>query len=242
MRRRSAPGPDRVSWKRYRADLTVNLQNLSEGLRDRTWRPSCVRFVQRTTFFGKSFTIAVPTVEDRIVHRALRNAISNVLEERVFCDFVSGFRPGRNRISALRYANQYLSCGSRWVVDIDAKEVSKGCSLEQVMNLLSQHIADGSILWAVKSALSGFPRPLFPGSGLAPLLINLRLTPVDMQLEDLAIVRFCDNYAGFAESYNAARAIYKRVEDTLSRHGLEVNEAKSAIREGPNLEDLFLAS
>ena len=48
-------------------------------------------------FTGKVLDLLVPTVEDRIVHRAMRNCVEPILEERAFADFVSGSdrRPGR---------------------------------------------------------------------------------------------------------------------------------------------------
>lgn len=242
MRRRSAPGIDRVTWKSYRQNLATNLQALSERLRHQDWQPSELRVIDNFTFFGKNFTLAIPTVEDRIVHRAMKFAISKVLEERAFLDFVSGFRPGRNRINALRLANEFRKTGLDWVVDVDVKDVSNGCSLEHLLNLLAKYISDGRFLSTVKAALSIFPNPLFVGSGLSPLLINLRLTPVDIALADSNVVRFCDNYVCFSSSNAESKAIFRKVEEVLSQHGLRANLSKSKIRDNPNIEDLFLVS
>ncbi|MEW9518139.1 hypothetical protein [Streptomyces tubercidicus] len=39
----------------------------------------------------------------------------------------------------------------------------------------------------LRRILRTLPDPLAPGSGLNPMLTNLRMTPVDAQLEDLSV-------------------------------------------------------
>jgi hypothetical protein len=174
------------------------------------------------------------------VHRALRNAIEPILEARVFADWVSGFRPRRNRITALRQASAHYAVGLEWVADIDVAAVSEGASVEEVVDWHAEHIHDGTFLARVRTALGGMPSPLAPGSGLAPLLINLRLSQVDRLVSGFPVVRFADNYAAFCHTRAAAQQAFGAISAALLRYRLRPNETKSRIRAEANIEDLFL--
>jgi hypothetical protein len=78
MRRGSAPGVDGLTWAGYRRGLRDRLAVLAEQLRAGDWTPDPLREVAITSFTGKVFTAAIPTVEDRIVHRAMRLALDPI--------------------------------------------------------------------------------------------------------------------------------------------------------------------
>ena len=124
MRRGSARGADGVSWADYRQGLPARIAALSASLREGTWRPGPLRTVQITTYAGKTFPAVIPTAEDRIVHRAMRGAIEPVLEALAFPGWVSGYRPGRNRVTALRDAMAHLNTGRTVVADVDVEQVT----------------------------------------------------------------------------------------------------------------------
>ncbi|MGH3154970.1 MAG: reverse transcriptase domain-containing protein, partial [Streptosporangiaceae bacterium] len=77
-------------------------------------------------------------------------------------------------------------------------------------------------------------------TGLAPPLINLRLSRVDARLDGLAVVRFADNYCAFTVTEAAAQAAFSTIRDALNAEGLQPNPAKSRLRISANAEDLFL--
>ncbi|MEV7025744.1 RNA-directed DNA polymerase, partial [Kitasatospora sp. NPDC093558] len=132
MRRAGAPGADGMSWAQFRQGLGGRLEALAEALRTGSWTPGPVREVEITSYTGKTFLSVIPTVADRVVQRAMRNAVEPVLEQRAFADWVSGYRAGRNRISALRDADRHLREGCRWVADVDVRRVSEGSSAAEV--------------------------------------------------------------------------------------------------------------
>lgn len=242
MRRASAPGEDGVTWAEYRRGLRDRLADLAGRLRRGVWTPGPVREVVITAYTGKVFTAVVPTVEDRIVHRAMRVALDPIMEGSVLADWVSGFRPGRNRITALRQADAHILAGLAWVADVDVAGASGGGTVDELVDWLAGHVTDGSFLAVFRSALSGLPAPLVPGSGLWPLLFNLRLSRVDAQLDGLAVVRFADNYAAFTADRHDALDAFERISTALETVGLRPNARKSTVR-APHLanpEDLFL--
>lgn len=239
-RRGSSPGVDRMTWRELRQRARVLLPDLATRIAVDMWCPSPCRLVTVPTYSGKQMSTAIPTVVDRLVHRALRNAAEPVLEAHAFADWVSGYRPGRNRLTALRQANAYLEAGYGWVCDIDAARVSEGVFVDEAVDWFAEHIQDGTFLRLVSTALDALPSPVIPGSGLAPMLINLRLSHVDRHLRGMRVVRFGDNYCAFAATHDEAMKSWWRISDALRAARLEPNAEKSRIRRRANADDLFL--
>ncbi|MEN0653390.1 MULTISPECIES: reverse transcriptase domain-containing protein [Hyphobacterium] len=229
-----------MSWAEYRKDLTNNLGRLAARLSAGTWRPSPAREVPIETFDGKKMILSIPIVEDRIVHRALRNLLEPTLERHAFFDFASGFRPKRNRITAVRQAAEIITAGFPYAADVDVESVSDDVTVDEVVTWVAQWISDGSVLTTYRHALEGLPTPLAPGSGLSPMLLNLRLLPIDATLQHERIVRFGDNFCVFTATRALAEAAFDRIVDTLQKNGLRPSMGKSSVRDNVNPEDLFL--
>jgi hypothetical protein len=229
-----------MSWADYRQELPARIAALSTSLREGTWQPGPLRTVQITTYAGKAFPAVIPTTEDRIVHRTMRCAIEPVLEAGAFPGWVSGYRPGRNRITALRSAMTHLNAGRTVVADIDVEQVSTGPSTQEVVDWLAAYVTDGTFLARFRTALSALPEPLAPGTGLAPILLNLRLSRADARLGGLAVVRFADNYCAFTTSEAEARLAFGVISAALAAEGMHPHPGKSRIRAAANAEDLFL--
>jgi RNA-directed DNA polymerase len=241
MRRRSSPGADGITWRAYRQGLDDRLANLAHRLKTGSWMPGPAKLVNMRGFTGTEFPVNVPTTEDRIVHRAMLNCIEPILEARAFLDFVSCFRPGRNRLTSVRQAMRHFAAGLTYVADIDVSNVSGNVTADDAVDWLARWISDGPFLSRVRLALAALPnRALCQGSGLAPLLINLRLVPADELLKHLAIVRFADNYCVFCRSASEAEQAFDLIRSALKASGLAPSAAKSGVRVGVNPEDLFL--
>lgn len=242
MRRASTPGADGLSWAGFRVGLQARLAELGEQLHEGTWQPGPLRASHVVAYTGKTIDTVIPTVRDRVVHRAMRRALEPVLDQGAFADWVSGFRRGRNRLTSLRQAAQHLSRERHWVVDVDVQRASAGASSGEVLDWLAVHVHDGTFLARVRTALEVLPDPIMPGCGLSPLLINLRLSRVDEQLRDLDVVRFADNYCVFAASRREAEHAYDVLVSALDTVGLRPHPDKSRIRSSAHAEDLYLIS
>lgn len=242
MRRAGAPGADGLSWAGYRNGMRDRLTELAAQLRAGTWAPAPVREVAITSYTGKVFPTVIPTVEDRIVHRAMRRALDPILEKLVLQEWVSAYRPHRNRITALRHAEQHLCTGRRWVADVDVAGASTGGTVQQFADWLAEHVTDGAFLAVFRRALDGLPSPLVPGSGLWPVLFHLRMSQVDAELGGRAVVRFADNYLLFSTTQAEAAEAYQALTAALGVVGLRPHPGKSRIRPPyqANTEDLFL--
>ncbi|MFF4924220.1 reverse transcriptase domain-containing protein [Kitasatospora sp. NPDC001261] len=239
MGRTGAPGADGMSWHAFRQDMPRRLAELSGRLADGTWQPHPVREVVFDGW-GKQMRLAVPTVTDRIVHRALRAAAEPVLERDAYPPWMFGWRPRRGRPQAVAAAAAHLQAGRTWVADLDVAAASSGVPLEQALHSIARFIHDGTYLALLRRALTALPDPLAPGSGLAPMLTNLRMTPVDEALADLPVVRLTDNYTVFSPTRADAEHAWQRTVQALAEHGMRPAPAKSKIW-CPNPEDLYAA-
>ena len=239
MRTTSSPGADGITWHDYRVGLHDRLAHLAARLRDDSWRPGPIRQVSWPSA-DKHLCVAIPTVEDRIVHRAIRRCVEPILEAHAYPAWMFGWRPGRGRIHALTYAQHQGITSPCWVADIDIAHATAGGTVEQAVGWLAQWIHDGSFLATVRHALEGLPSPLAPGSGLTPLLTNLRLLRIDHMLTEITVVRVTDNYVIFCIGRHEAQRAFDHLAQVLSEAALQPNPAKSKIWR-PNLEDLFLA-
>jgi hypothetical protein len=140
----------------------------------------------------------------------------------------------------VRQASQLLNCGYRVVVDVDVAKVAAGGTSQETVDLVARWVSDGAFLLRLRRALDGLPEPLMPGGGLSPLLLNVRLAPVDAELGGLRVVRFADNYCIFCESQSEATTAYQGLIDALAQRRLKPAADKSGMRLDPNPEDLFL--
>jgi RNA-directed DNA polymerase len=239
MRRGSGPGADAVTWRRYRANLDARIHALALSIRSGTWCPTDPRRTVIHTFTGKPLHLAIPTVEERIVHRAIRRILDPILERDAFSDFVSGFRPRRNRLTSVRQACRYLSENRNFVVDVDVTDAGTGVTTNSIIDLLHQWISDGAFLHIIRTALSALPQPIFPGGGLTPTLVTLMLTPLDKAVAHMKVVRFTDNYTVFCRTYAEAQDTLDTLIATGKAYGIQFTE-KQTIHNDPNPEDLYL--
>lgn len=239
MRRTGAPGTDHTTWHDFRRDMPTRLAALSAALADGTWTPAPVRIAEFHAW-GKRRSIAIPTVGDRIVHRALRNAVEPVLEHHAYPPWMFGWHRRAGRHLAIAAADRHLRSGRPWVVDIDVAAAAHGVGLEDAVTSVARFVHDGTLLALLRRILAALPEPLAPGSGLCPMLTNLRMTPVDQRLADLAVVRMADNYTIFCTTRPDAETTYRHLSDLLAAHGMRPAPAKSKIWR-PNPEDLYAA-
>ncbi|MFY1633636.1 RNA-directed DNA polymerase (Reverse transcriptase) [Solwaraspora sp. WMMB335] len=239
MRHRGSPGSDGIRWTQYRRDLDRRIANLATRLSAGTWAPAPARHVVLPSW-GKDIALAIPTVEDRIVHRALREAAELILCADAYPDWMYGWRPRAGRVDALHAAASHLTAGRNWVADLDVAATTRDADLNSLVDGLACWISDGTFLALVRTVLENLPTPLAPGSGLTPMLTNIRLLPVDERLRDLPVIRVTDNYTVFCLDRAHAELHAARVADALSAQGLRPSPTKSHVWQ-PNPEDLYLA-
>lgn len=184
----SAPGVDRVTWRRYKENLASNLETLHEKLVNDTYCPQPVvrRLIPKSN--GKLRPLGLPALEDKIVAKAVAMLLAAIYEQD-FYDVSHGFRPGRSPHQALHEVRQGL-LGSRMgqVIDCDISSFFDNLQHDTLLTILRKRIKDGRVLeliemWLHAGILDGkemvLPDKGSPqGSVIAPLLANVYLHEV----------------------------------------------------------------
>ncbi|MBI3467753.1 MAG: hypothetical protein HY000_32495 [Planctomycetes bacterium] len=175
------------------------LTELARQLAAGTWQPTAPRWLEIPKAGGQGTRrLGIPTLRDRVVHTALKQLLEPVLDPRFFPHSV-GFRPGTSVAWVLDQALNCLSGGTangpRYssVLRLDIAncfdEIDHGTLLDQ----LARHVADARILDLIRMIVvaSGTTvgrwwwsrtRGLLQGSALSPLLCNLYLHGLDVEL------------------------------------------------------------
>jgi len=236
-----APGVDHVTVHEFAQQLPENLWQLSDSLKDGTYRPQAIRRV-RIPKPGTNETrpLGIPTVRDRIVQAAIVNVIEPIFE-RDFAEQSYGFRPQRGCKDALRRVERLLSTGHVHVVDADLKGYFDSIPHDRLMDRLKTKIADGRVLSLIESFLKAgileggeewTPEEGAPqGAVLSPLLSNIYLDPLDhlMAQQGLEMVRYADDFVILCRTREDAEAALALVRAWAAEAGLTLHPDKTRI-------------
>ena len=123
IRKDAAAGVDGVTAAQYEADLEANLSGLLERFKSGRYRAPAVRRVHlEKPGTSKTRPIGIPTLEDKILQRAVLMVLEPVYEQD-FLECSYGFRPGRGAHQALQSLWEGLmEFGGGWVIDLDIED------------------------------------------------------------------------------------------------------------------------
>jgi len=102
---------------------------------------------------GRQRPIGIPTLEDKIVQRAVSRVL-NVIYELDFLGFSYGFRPGRNPHQALDALSVgILTKKVNWVLDADIRGFFDTLAHEWLAKFIEHRIADRRIVRRIREWL-----------------------------------------------------------------------------------------
>jgi len=221
--------------------LKQNGPDLLQAIREGKYRPQPVRRVEIPKPDGGIRLLGIPTVLDRMIQQAIHQ-ILNPLFDKGFSNHSYGFRAGRNAHQAVKQAQKYQKEGYKVVVDIDLEKFFDRVNHDKLMHLLSEKIADKSVLKLIRLYLEsgimingvvtqteeGTPQ----GGPLSPLLSNIMLDKLDKELEQRGhkFCRYADDCNIYVKSSRAGERVMKSITEWIeSRLKLKVNQTKSAV-------------
>jgi group II intron reverse transcriptase/maturase len=238
---RGASGVDSVSVEELHEHLRVHKAEILENIRTRKYKPQPVRRVEIPKDNGGVRKLGIPAVVDRVIQQAIAQVLTPIYEKQ-FSKSSYGFRPNRSCEMAVIRSLEILNDGYDWIIDIDLERFFDTVNHDRLMNILHRTVTDGDVLSLIRKFLVsgvmvgntyeettvGTPQ----GGNLSPLLSNIMLNELDMELEarGLRFVRYADDCNIFVGSQKAAERVMKSITDFIERKlGLKVNATKSQI-------------
>jgi retron-type reverse transcriptase len=223
-----AAGVDGQTGEDYEVDLQRNLESLLERAKSGIYRAPPVRRVRIPKGNGETRPLGIPTLEDKILQRAVVMALEPIYEQD-FLDCSFGFRPGRSAHHALKAIwQQTMGMGGCWLLEVDIRKFFDTLDHAHLPTLLRQRVRDGVLLrlidkWLKAGVLEGgtltYPQAGTPQGGvISPLFANVYLHYVlDVWFEQEVkpclrgrafLVRYADDFVmGFACERDARRVL-----------------------------------
>ena len=139
-----------VTAAQYEANLEANLTGLLERFKSGGYRAPAVRRVHlEKPGTSKTRPIGIPTLEDKILQRAVLMVLEPVYEQD-FVDCSYGFRPGRGAHQALQALWEGLmEFGGGWVTDLDIEDFFGSVDWGHLRSFPDRRVRDGVIRRAI---------------------------------------------------------------------------------------------
>jgi RNA-directed DNA polymerase len=242
-----APGVDGVTFERIEMqDLDSFLLDIQAELKNHSYRPMRSRKVEIPKGNGKTRTLSIATIRDRVVQGALKLILEPVFE----ADFKAGsfgYRPKRTAHQAITRVAEAIIRNHTTVIDIDLKDFFGSVRHHTLLKKIAKRINDDEVMHLIKVILkSGARTGIAQGSPLSPLLSNIYLTEVDQMLErakqytyekdkyfHIEYARFADDLVALVDGHAAwaqlPNQVIKRLGQEFEKVGVEVNREKTKI-------------
>jgi len=248
-RKDGATGVDGMTADEYEKDLEQNLRSLVARFKSGTYRAPPVRRVHIPKGDGKTRPIGIPTLEDKVLQRAVVMVL-NAVYEQDFLDCSYGFRAERSAHQALEVIRENImemKCG--WILDVDIKGFFDNLGHDHLRSLLDQRVRDGVLRRAINKWLKAgvledgsisYPDAGTPQGGVvSPLLANVYLhevldkwfeRDVKPRLQGRAfLVRYADDFIiGFSRRDDAQRVL-EVLPKRLGKFGLTLHPEKTRL-------------
>lgn len=234
-------GLDGRSIEQTQTYLRSHWQQVYFQLYNQRYCPTPVREVLIPKAGGGHRRLGIPTVQDRMIQQAIQQELSELFEP-TFSRHSYGYRPGRNAHDALLSAQRYVRGGKEWVIDLDLDAFFDRINHDLMTYRLREQVSDPKLLRLVRRFMKAgmaHPKGIYDGhqgtpqgSPLSPLLANIYLTPLDLELErrGLRFCRYADDIQIYVGSERSAQRVYEGICRWIRTHlKLEINPTKSGI-------------
>jgi group II intron reverse transcriptase/maturase len=249
-RKDGAAGVDGVTAAQYETDLEANLSGLLERFKSGRYRAPAVRRVHLPKpGTKKTRPIGIPTLEDKVLQRAVLMVLEPVYEED-FLECSYGFRPGRSAHQALEALwRGLMRMGGGWIIDLDIQSFFDDVDWNHHRGFLDQRVRDGVIRRAIGKWLNAGvmesgevtpPERGTPQGGVvSPLLSNLYLHEVlDVWFEHEVkprlrgrafAIRYADDASLVFEREEDARRVLAVLAKRFAKYGLRLHPEKTRL-------------
>ena len=237
-----AAGVDGTACEEIKGKEWEFAKAMATKLRSGRYCPSAVRRVYIPKKDGRKRPLGIPTVEDRVVQRALV-LLMEPIYERVFLPNSYGFRRGRSGVECVAVTAQEVY-RHRLVLEADIERFFDTVSHQKLLGMLKDKIADPRVLDLIRTYLqAGYLERNKPwqaswegtpqGGPLSPLLANVYLHyALDVRFQALGLkrtqlLRYCDDFIVISQKEYELAKLERRLSEWMRQAGLKLKESKT---------------
>jgi len=249
MNRKGVSGVDGETIEQFEVNLEERVSDIWQRMKERQYKAPPVRRVEIPKGNGKTRPLGIPTVEDRLVQRAITRILEAIYEQE-FMEFSYGFRPGRNPHQALKTLRKCIVTKKvRHLYEADIRGYFNHINHSWLMKMLKLRIADPVIInmigkWLRAGVMingvvtrneEGTPQ----GGPISPILANIYLHYVlDLWFEkkfkaysqgESYLIRFADDYIACFQYKRDAGKFERYSKYRINKFNLELAEEKTRL-------------
>jgi RNA-directed DNA polymerase len=241
-----APGTDGMSFEDVEAmGASRFLEGIREDLLTGRYKPQKNRRVDIPKGKGKSRTLQIPCIRDRVVQGALKLILEAIVEAD-FCPNSYGYRPKRSPHLALAEVRRSVLRRMSTVIDVDLSRYFDTIRHAKLLGLIAKRVQDPQVLGLIKQIIKATGKVGVPQGGpFSPLAANIYLNEVDWAFdairrktaqgpyEAVNYHRFSDDIvitvSGHSSKRGWAKRTLERLEEELDPLGVTLKHDKTRI-------------
>jgi RNA-directed DNA polymerase len=241
-----APGIDGMSFEDVEAmGASRFLEGIREDLLTGRYKPQKNRRVDIPKGKGKSRTLQIPCIRDRVVQGALKLILEAIVEAD-FCPNSYGYRPKRSPHLALAEVRRSVLRRMSTVIDVDLSRYFDTIRHAKLLGLIAKRVQDPQVLGLIKQIIKATGKVGVPQGGpFSPLAANIYLNEVDWAFdairrktaqgpyEAVNYHRFSDDMvitvSGHSSKRGWAKRTLERLEEELDPLGVTLKHDKTRI-------------
>jgi len=250
VRKDAATGVDKVTAEEYGRNLSSNVVNLLERLKNGSYRAKLVLRKWIPKGKDKHRPLGLPALEDKLLQLAVAFILRAIFEED-FLECSHGYRPKRGaRQAALELKDAFQFGRYRYVVEADITGFFDNINHDWMIRMLAQRIDDKRLLrlikkWLKAGILEKDGKVLHPETGtpqggiVSPVLANVYLHYVlDLWFEKVVkkqcsgmahLCRYADDFVCAFEYKEDADRFYRMLSERLGKFNLELSAEKTRV-------------
>lgn len=221
------------------------LMEIREELINDIYLPERNRKVEIPKSNGKTRTLGIPTIKDRVVQGALKLILEPIFEAD-FSEGSYGYRPRRSQHQAVVKVAKGIVRGFTKVIDVDLTAYFDNINHGILKKKISRRINDPKIMRLIKLILKANGKTGVPQGGIiSPLFSNIYLNGIDQmferakmetkrrEYENIEYCRFADDMVILVNGHEALKWLvgkcYKRLTEELKKLKVNLNVEKTKI-------------